>query len=70
MPTCHHDLGEAEALLSPAGPAVLSGLALLAPRQGSIVNESTRWIPLIIVVLIMVAISLALLRRARQQGWW
>jgi magnesium transporter len=35
-----------------------------------IVNESTRWIPLIIVVLIMVAISLALLRWARQQGWW
>jgi uncharacterized membrane protein SirB2 len=48
----------------------LSGLALLVPRQGSIVNESTRWIPLIIVVLIMVAISLAMLRRARQQGWW
>jgi magnesium transporter len=35
-----------------------------------IVNESTRWIPLIIVLLIMVAISLALLRWARQQGWW
>jgi uncharacterized protein (DUF983 family) len=48
----------------------LSGLALPVPRQGSIVNESTRWIPLIIVVLIMVAISLALLRWARQQGWW
>jgi magnesium transporter len=31
-----------------------------------IVNESTRWIPLIIVLLIMVAISLALLRWARQ----
>jgi hypothetical protein len=48
----------------------LSGLASPVPRQGSIVNESTRWIPLIIVVLIMVAISLALLRCARQQGWW
>ena len=35
-----------------------------------IVNESTRWTPLIIVLLIMVAISLALLRWARQQGWW
>jgi magnesium transporter len=35
-----------------------------------IVNDSTRWIPLIIVVLIMVAISLALLLWARQQGWW
>jgi magnesium transporter len=38
--------------------------------MNAIVNESTRWIPLIMVVLIMVAISLALLRWARLQGWW
>ena len=35
-----------------------------------IVNESTRWIPLIILLMIMLAISLILLRWARKQGWW
>jgi magnesium transporter len=35
-----------------------------------IVNESTQWIPLIILLLIMLAISLILLRWARKQGWW
>jgi magnesium transporter len=35
-----------------------------------IVNESTRWVPLIILLLLMVAISLTLLRWARKQGWW
>jgi magnesium transporter len=35
-----------------------------------IVNESTRWIPLVILLLIMLAISLTLLRWARKQGWW
>jgi magnesium transporter len=35
-----------------------------------IVNESTRWISLIILLLIMLAISLILLRWARKQGWW
>ncbi len=35
-----------------------------------IVNESTRWVPLIILLLIMLAISLTLLRWARKQGWW
>jgi magnesium transporter len=35
-----------------------------------IVNESTRWLPLIILLLIMLAISLILLRWARRQGWW
>jgi magnesium transporter len=35
-----------------------------------IVNESTQWIPLIILLLIMLAISLTLLRWARKQGWW
>jgi magnesium transporter len=35
-----------------------------------IVNDSTRWIPLIILLLIMLAISLILLRWARKQGWW
>src|SRR5215218_6739911 len=35
-----------------------------------IVNESTRWIPLSILLLIMLAISLILLRWAHKQGWW
>jgi magnesium transporter len=35
-----------------------------------IVNDSTRWIPLIILLLIMLVISLVLLRWARKQGWW
>ena len=35
-----------------------------------IVNDSTRWIQLIIFLLIMLAISLILLRWARKQGWW
>ena len=35
-----------------------------------IVNESTRWVPLIVLLLIMLAISLILLRWARKQGWW
>jgi magnesium transporter len=35
-----------------------------------IVNDSTRWMPLIIFSLIMLAISLILLRWARKQGWW
>jgi magnesium transporter len=36
-----------------------------------IVNESTQWIPLIVLLLlIMLAISLILLRWARKQGWW
>jgi Mg2+ and Co2+ transporter CorA len=35
-----------------------------------IVNESTRWIPLSILLLIMLIISLTLLRWAHKQGWW
>ena len=35
-----------------------------------IVNESTRWVPLAILLLIMLAISLTLLRWAHKQGWW
>jgi Mg2+ and Co2+ transporter CorA len=35
-----------------------------------IVNQSTHWVQLAIVVSIMVAISLMLLRWARKQGWW
>jgi magnesium transporter len=35
-----------------------------------IVNESTRWIPLTILLLIMLIISLTLLRWAHKQGWW
>jgi Mg2+ and Co2+ transporter CorA len=35
-----------------------------------IVNDSTRWVPLIILLLIMLTISLILLRWAHKQGWW
>jgi magnesium transporter len=35
-----------------------------------IVNDATRWIPLIILCLIMLAISLVLLRWTRKLGWW
>jgi len=35
-----------------------------------IVNESTRWVPLAILLLIMLVISLILLRWAHKQGWW
>jgi magnesium transporter len=35
-----------------------------------IVNESTHWVWLGILLLIMLAISLILLRWARKQGWW
>jgi magnesium transporter len=35
-----------------------------------IVNESTRWLPLAILLLIMLGISLTLLRWAHKQGWW
>ena len=37
-------------------------IAVIGPRHERIVNESTRWIPLIILCLIMLAISLVLLR--------
>ena len=35
-----------------------------------IVNDSTRWIPLIILCLIMLAISLTFLRWTKRLGWW
>jgi magnesium transporter len=35
-----------------------------------IVNESTHWVWLAILLLIMLIISLILLRWARKQGWW
>ena len=35
-----------------------------------IVNDSTRWIPLIVLLLIMLIMSLLLLRWAHKQGWW
>ena len=35
-----------------------------------IVNESTRWVPLAILLLIMLTISVVLLRWAHKQGWW
>ena len=34
-----------------------------------VVTNSTRWISLIILLLIMLVISLILLRWARKQGW-
>jgi magnesium transporter len=56
--------------------AVIAALTLPITSLSSIigmnviVNDSTRWIPLIILLLIMLAISLILLRWARKQGWW
>jgi magnesium transporter len=35
-----------------------------------IVNEPTRWLPLVILLLIMLTISLILLRWAHKQSWW
>jgi Mg2+ and Co2+ transporter CorA len=35
-----------------------------------IVNESTHWVALIILLLIMLVMSLILLRWAHKQGWW
>ena len=35
-----------------------------------IVNESTHWVLLIMLLLIMTAISLIMLRWAKRQGWW
>jgi len=35
-----------------------------------IVNTSTHWVTLAILLLTMVAMSLWLLRWAKQHGWW
>ncbi len=35
-----------------------------------IVNESTHWVMLIILLSVMIAMSLVLLRWAKRQGWW
>lgn len=35
-----------------------------------IVNDSTHWLQLVVVLLVMAAISTLLLRWARRQGWW
>jgi Mg2+ and Co2+ transporter CorA len=35
-----------------------------------IVNDQTRWLPLIILLTAMLALSLSLLRWAKRQGWW
>ena len=35
-----------------------------------IVNESTHWVALSVLLLIMLAMSLILLRWAHKQGWW
>jgi len=35
-----------------------------------IVNNQTRWLPLIILLTVMLTLSLTLLRWAKRQGWW
>ena len=35
-----------------------------------IVNESTHWVMLIILLSVMIALSLVMLRWAKRQGWW
>ena len=35
-----------------------------------IVNETTRWLPLAILLASMLTLSLILLRWAKRQGWW
>jgi hypothetical protein len=35
-----------------------------------IVNQSTHWVALSILLLIMLIISLIMLRWAHKQGWW
>jgi len=35
-----------------------------------IVNGSTRWWPLAILLAVMLSLSLILLRWAKRQGWW
>jgi uncharacterized protein (DUF983 family) len=35
-----------------------------------IVNDSTHWVTLGILLLIMLVISLIMLRWAHKQGWW
>ena len=50
--------------------AIALPISLLRHGMNVIVNDSTKWIPLIILWLIMLAISLTLLGWARKQGWW
>ena len=52
--------------------AVIAAITSLSSVMGmnDIVNDSTRWIPLIILLLIMLAILLTLMRWAHRQGWW
>ena len=35
-----------------------------------IVNRSTHWVQLTVVLVLMLSISALLLRWARRQGWW
>ena len=35
-----------------------------------IVNESTQWVSLVVILVVMATISLMLLTWARRQGWW
>jgi hypothetical protein len=45
-------------------------LPRVRPGMNVMVSDSTKWVPLIILLLIMLAISLTLLRWARKQDWW
>ena len=35
-----------------------------------IVNDTTRWLPLAVLLLAMITLSLTLLHWAKRQGWW
>jgi Mg2+ and Co2+ transporter CorA len=56
--------------------AVIAALTLPVTSLSSvlgmnvIVNDSTRWVSLIVLLLIMLIMSLLLLRWAHKQGWW
>jgi magnesium transporter len=56
--------------------AVIAAMTLPVTALSSIVgmnvlvNDRTRWVPLIILLAIMAALSLVLLRWAKKQGWW
>jgi magnesium transporter len=50
--------------------AITLAITSFLPGMNVIANDSTKWVPLIILLLIRLAISLTLLRWVRKQGWW
>lgn len=50
--------------------AITLAIPLVRPGMNVMVNDSTKWVPLIILLLITLAISLTRLRWVRKQGWW